>query len=245
MTTYKHVRVVAALTAMSVSACASGADAHQARASTTDNADAPVALVTTAAITQAAPPAGAVRFLVAPSGNAARFRVREQLLGHDLPNDAVGETQQITGAITVDSKGALVPGQSLFVVQVTSLKSDSDRRDGFVQHRLLETDKYPTVELVPIAIRGLVTVPSATSAVGPVTVDVVGNLTVRGVTHLTTWRVTARQANGQVTGSASTKFTFTDFAINPPKVPVLLSVADTIALEYDFTLTRDTLTSPH
>lgn len=242
MTTNKHVRVAAALAAMSVSACASGADAHQARKSTTGNADAPVALVATA---MAPLPAGAVRFLVAPSGNAARFRVREQLLGHDLPNDAVGETQQITGAITVDSKGALVAGQSLFVVQVTSLKSDSDRRDGYVQHRLLETDKYPTVELVPTAIRGLVTVPSAASAVGPVTVDVVGNLTVRGVTHPTTWRVTARQANGQVTGSASTKFTFTDFAINPPKVPVLLSVADTIALEYDFTLTRDTLTSPY
>jgi hypothetical protein len=40
-------------------------------------------------------------------------------------------------------------------------------------------------------------------------------------------------------GTASTRFTFADFGITPPRVPILLSVADTIAIEYDFSLTRD------
>jgi hypothetical protein len=36
----------------------------------------------------------------------------------------------------------------------------------------------------------------------------------------------------------STAFTFDDFQLNQPRVPIVLSVADTIRLEYDFRLVR-------
>lgn len=226
---------VTTLVAITSIACAPSADAHSRRDVAADSG---------VTFPQAPLPPGATRFTVAASGNAARFRVREQLMGHDLPNDAIGETQQISGAITLDGKGALVAGQSQFVVQVTSLKSDSDRRDGYVQHRLLETDKYPTVTLVPTALRGVPAGAASASSGAPVTFEVVGDLSVRGVTHPTIWKVTAKQVDGRVTGSASTRFTFADFAIDPPRVPVLLSVADTIALEYDFTLAKDATAAP-
>lgn len=188
-------------------------------------------------------PAGALRFAVSSTGNAARYRVREQLMGKDLPNDAIGETGEITGFITVDSTtGAIIPGQSKFVVNTGAFKSDSDRRDGYVRGRLLEAAKFPTVELSPMSVRGLAA--RATTAAGPISFELVGDLTVKGVTHPTTWKVTARQAGGKVTGSATTRFTFADFGITPPKVPILLSVADTIALEYDFTLARDLTAKP-
>jgi hypothetical protein len=35
-----------------------------------------------------------------------------------------------------------------------------------------------------------------------------------------------------------TRFTFADFRLLQPKVSILLGVADTIALEYDFAMTR-------
>jgi hypothetical protein len=41
-----------------------------------------------------------------------------------------------------------------------------------------------------------------------------------------------------VTGSAATAFTFNDIQMEQPRVPVLLSVADTIRLEIDFDLIR-------
>jgi polyisoprenoid-binding protein YceI len=183
-------------------------------------------------------PKGAIRYTVAATGNSARYRVREQLLGKDLPNDAIGETTQISGMVTVDSTtGALVAGQSQFVVTTGALKSDSDRRDGYVRGRLLEAAKFPTVEFAPTSVRGL---PATTAtAPGSRTFELVGDLTVRGVTRPTTWRVTAQQSGGRATGTATTKFTFADFTITPPRVPVLLSVADTIALEYDFTMVRE------
>jgi hypothetical protein len=58
------------------------------------------------------------------------------------------------------------------------------------------------------------------------------------VPHPTVWNVTARAEGNDVAGSASTAFTFKDMGLDQPKVPVVLSVADTIKLEYDFRLVR-------
>ena len=181
---------------------------------------------------QAAGPAR-LELVAAPTGNKARYRIREQLVRLDLPNDAIGETSEVTGTIALDEKGKVVPGASKFVINTGSLTSDSDRRDGFVRRNVLQTAQYPTVELVPTEIRGL-TMPLPTS--GTKILELVGTLTVRGVTRPSTWKVSAQFQGGGVTGMASTGFTFTDFQIQQPRVPVVLSVADTIRLEYDFNL---------
>ena len=174
-----------------------------------------------------------LHLMVAPSGNEARYRIREQLVRIDLPSDAIGRTSDVTGGIGVGADGRIISGESKFVINVGALKSDRDMRDGFVRRRVLETDQYPTVEFVPTRLRGL---PKNLPTSGRHTFDVIGDLTVRGVTKPTTWRVTAESKNGQVTGSASTLFTFSDFNIDRPRVPIVLSVQDTIRLEYDFTL---------
>jgi hypothetical protein len=69
--------------------------------------------------------------------------------------------------------------------------------------------------------------------------ELVGDLTVRGVTRPTVWRVTAQLDDGRVSGTASTRFVFDDFQMEKPRVRSVLSVADTIALEYDFNLVRE------
>jgi polyisoprenoid-binding protein YceI len=176
-----------------------------------------------------------VHYVVAPEGNEARYRVREQLMHHDLPNDAVGKTTGITGAITIAPDGTIDTATSKITIDVTLLKSDQDRRDGYVQHRLLETDQYPTVVFVPSRVSGA-SIPLASG--GPHHVDVAGLLTVHGVTRPTVWHVTAESNGADVTGSGYTQFTFSDIALAQPHVPVVLSVADTIRLEYDFHLVR-------
>ncbi len=237
--TMRRMSTAAVATALIVAACAPANDARPTddSAAATAVANGDVAIVVNAEPVRA----GTIRFTVAGTGNTARYRVRERLMGNDLDNDAIGETSEITGAIAVDSAtGALIAGQSKFVVGTGAFKSDKDRRDGYVRGRLLESTKFPTVELSPTSVRGLPAGAAAISAAGPITFELIGDLTVRGVTRPTTWRVTARQAGGRVTGTASTRFTFADFTMTQPKVPIVLSVADTIGLEYDFTLVRET-----
>ena len=197
-------------------------------------ADTPrVAPATAATANATAPALAGLHLTVAPTGNEARYRIREQLVRVDLPNDAIGKTAEISGGIGVGADGKIIPAESKFVVNVGSLKSDRDRRDGYVRGRVLETDQYPTVEFTPTWFRGL---PAKLPTSGSHTFDVIGNLTVHGVTRPTTWHVTAEPKNGQVIGNAYTVFTFSDFSMTQPRVPIVLSVADTIRLEYDFTL---------
>ena len=177
-----------------------------------------------------------IRFVIGGTGNEARYRVREQLMGANLPNDAIGKTPDITGTILAYPDGRIVKDSSRIVVNLKNLKSDKDRRDGFLQRRTLETEKYPTVELVPTAIRGFSgTLPAS----GAATFELLGDLTVHGVTHPTVWQVSAHQEGQDVAGTATTAFTFKDISLDQPKVPVVLSVADTIKLEYDFRFVRD------
>src|SRR5947207_11834917 len=82
----------------------------------------------------------ALRLTLAPSGNEARYRVRERLVGHDLPNDAIGETKSLSGAIVFDSSGNVIRAVSKFTVDARTFVSDKDRRDGFVRWRLLCAD---------------------------------------------------------------------------------------------------------
>jgi len=183
----------------------------------------------------AAKPAAPIRFVIASAGNEARYRVREQLMGANLPNDAIGATKMITGTILAYPDGRIVQDSSKIIIQADSLKSDKDRRDGFLRRRTLETEKYPTVELIPSEIRGF---NGKLPASGTATFQLLGDLVLKGVPHPTVWNVTARAEGNDVAGSASTAFTFKDVGLDQPRVPVVLSVADTIKLEYDFKLVR-------
>src|SRR3954464_3362198 len=175
--------------------------------------------------------ATAVRLVVDTTGTEVRYRVRERLVGKDLDNDAIGVTRAVSGQIALNADGAVIPEESKITIDVSGLKSDQDRRDNFVRRRLLVTDSNPTVVFQPTAIKGG---PKTIPTSGNATFTLVGNLTVKGVTKPTTWTVDARYLPTAVVGTAATAFTFADFSITQPRVPVVLSVADTIRLEGDF-----------
>jgi polyisoprenoid-binding protein YceI len=230
----KLQRIIAAGTGLALAlSCAPGNDAQSATPSTTTSRAGAIADVSATAAT---------RYVVAPAGNEVRYRVREQLAGFDLPNDAIGKSGKVSGAIAFDADGRLLPAASRFAVDASTFVSDRDRRDRYVGSRLLEAQRFPEIVLVPTELRGL-TRPLPSS--GSTSFELVGDLTVRGVTRPTVWRVAAQLEDGRVSGTASTRFVFDDFQMEKPRVRSVLSIADTIALEYDFNLVREgSQTSP-
>jgi polyisoprenoid-binding protein YceI len=180
---------------------------------------------------------GGVKLVPAPAGNEVRYRVREQLANVTLPSDAVGATNGITGAIAFDKEGRIQSAGSKFVIDIRTLKSDADMRDRYIQRRTLETETYPSVELVPTSVKGL---PSTLPAAGEVAFELVADLTAHGVTRPTTWQVKAVFKDGGIAGTASTVIKFADFNITKPRVARVLSVEDDIRLEYDFHLVPGT-----
>lgn len=171
-----------------------------------------------------------LHFTIAPSGNEARYRVKEQLVGFDFPNDAVGVTHDITGGLVVQPNGTIIADSSLIVVNIQNIKSDKSQRDKYLHSNSIEIDKYPTVQFAPKSFSGLTAKPGATDA----TFDMLGDLTVHGTTHPVTWKVSAHGSGDDVSGTATTQFTFQDFGMQPPRKAIVLSVMDTVKLEYDF-----------
>ena len=175
-----------------------------------------------------------VRLVLAPQGNEARYRVREQLATFDFPSDAVGSTQAVSGGILINLDGKVVPDSSRFEADLRTLTSNESRRDRFLQRNTLKTDSFPQVVFVPTAVKDLSRAPTSV----PASFQLAGNLTLHGVTRPATWDVTVRQAGQDVVGTATTSFAFGDFGLEIPKLTILLSVKDTIKLEYDFHLVR-------
>lgn len=185
--------------------------------------------------TASAPVADTTRYVIAADGNEARYRVREQLVGVSFPNDAVGVTKAIEGAIAVDQAGRIVAGASKITVDLVSMASDRDMRDGYVRRNTLVTETYPSVVLAPTELRGL---RWPLPASGTITFQLIGNLTVKDVTRSTTWDVSLTVAGNTLTGTATTSFTFEEFGLTKPRVARVMSVEDTIKLEYDLKLVR-------
>ncbi len=164
-------------------------------------------------------------------GTEARFKV-EEVLARTGFKVATGITDEVSGSIVFDADGGIAD-ESRIAVQAGTLTTDSNRRDGYVRDRTLETDTYPEVVFEPTAISGL-PVP-LTDAAGYHEFIITGDLTIKDQTRAVTWDAMAEFGEGgAVSGLASVEFTFDDFGMTKPSVAVVLSVEDTIRLEIDF-----------
>ena len=185
----------------------------------------------------AAAAAAGVRLEVTDESSAT-YRVREQLAGINCPSDAVGKTNVVTGVLVVGADGSINPALSKLTVDLRTLKSDQDQRDGFIKGpRGLDTDKSPLAEFV---VRRAVGLPWPFPSARPAQAgfQLVGDMTVFGNTSEVTWNAVATFRDQQVSGRANTEFTFEKFKIPKPQLARLLSVDDNIKLEIEFRLTR-------
>ena len=171
------------------------------------------------------------------TGTTARYKVREQLAGISFPSDAVGTTSAVTGAIVVKPDGTIDAAQSKISVDLKTLTSDQQMRDGYIQNRTLETAKFPTMDFVPKKAVGL-PAPMPAGMQAQVGFQLVGDTTLHGVTKETTWNVVAVLGADAVGGRATTTLDFATFGMTKPSLARLLSVDDKIELEIEFRAKR-------
>lgn len=183
----------------------------------------------------AAPATAQTTLTLAPEGTEARYIVRELLAANTIENDVVGKTPAASGQVVLDAAGAVVPARSRIVVVLTGLKTDRDRRDGYVQRNTLATAEHPNATLEVTEIKDA---PTPLPTNGRFTFTLVGNLTLKGVTKPTTWQVSATATPTGYTGLAKTEFAFADFELSRPRVPVVARVDDPIRLELQFNFQR-------
>jgi polyisoprenoid-binding protein YceI len=185
--------------------------------------------------TSAAGDAAAATLVIDPSASHASYRAREQLAGRNLPSDAVGTSTAVSGAVVFSADGSIDSNQSQIKVDLSKLTSDESRRDNFIKGNTLQTSQFPMATFTPRDSEGL-TMPLPTS--GQSNFQLIGDLTVHGVTRPVTWQVTAQFDPTSVSGNATTDVNISDFGMTPPKAGPVLSIQDALTLELAFTAAR-------
>jgi polyisoprenoid-binding protein YceI len=156
-------------------------------------------------------------------GSVAGYRVREKLLSLPAPNDAVGRTSSIRGDFRLAGDGT---GGGLRVergmridVDVSTLKSDEDRRDDHMRTMAIETGQFPTATFVSTA--DLVLPPAGQAATA-----VEGDLTLHGVTRAVSIPVQAQHASGRIEVVGSLSFSWDDFGMKRPNLSYVTVESD-------------------
>ena len=173
--------------------------------------------------------AGSVTITV-NDGTTAKYIVGERLARRSLPNDAVGETNDVTGTIVFNEDGSVASEASVLIVGVDRLGSDESRRDNFLRRSSLESSSFPDAKYAVTGAEGLAW-PLPTE--GSVSFKLIGDMTIRDATSSVTLDVDAQFAGDSITATASTVITFDQFDMSKPRLAFILSVEDEIRLELD------------
>ena len=151
------------------------------------------------------------------------YRVQEVIVGQST--EGVGRTSAVEGSLTIVGDEVT---SAKFTVDMTSLKSDSTRRDRQVNTRILDTSAYPTatfalkkpIKLTPEAIAG-----------GVLSVKTTGTLTLRGVTRDIDFTLNARLVETVIEVNGSILLVFADWSIPDPSIFAIV-VEDRGQLEF-------------
>jgi polyisoprenoid-binding protein YceI len=173
------------------------------------------------------------------SGSQAGYRAKEKFINQPTETEAVARTSKVTGSMTVSVVGGNVMVSHMkFTVDLAALVSQDKyatyqvyQRDFFVRSIYLQTDQFPTAVFTSDQVS--FPVPSS----GPASVDVVGKLSVHGVTREVTAHVQAQVAGAQAEVAGSTTVDMRDFAIEPPDISFTRAEPE-VTLEFDLKLVR-------
>jgi polyisoprenoid-binding protein YceI len=136
------------------------------------------------------------------------YRVQEVLGGIDV--EGAGRTSDVTGSLTIAGVQATA---AEFTVQMASITSDSERRDGQFRGRIMSVDEFPTATFVLTAPIDFGAVPADGESL---TATATGDLTLRGVTRSVTFDVEAKLEGGRIGVLGSIPILFSDYSIPDP-----------------------------
>ena len=164
------------------------------------------------------------------TGTFAGFRIKENLSSVGSA-EAVGRTGGVTGTMKIS--GSTV-SEAAFTVQMSTITTDRAMRDGRVQSAL-ETDKFPqaTFKLSQPLDLG-----SDAASGASVSATAVGDLTVHGVTKSVKFPLQAKLVSGTVVVVGSVDVKLSDYGVQKPSSPLVLSIADDATIELQVLLTK-------
>lgn len=164
------------------------------------------------------------------TGSFVGFRVAEELSTVGA-TEAIGRTPQVDGTIAID--GAVLT-EATVTGDLTGIVSDETRRDDRIQSAL-ETSQFPDATFELDAPVDLGAEPTRDETL---TVDAPGTLTVHGVSRDVVVPLEAVWTDDVVVVTGSFGIALSDFDVEAPSAPIVVSVSDDATVELQLFLTR-------
>lgn len=184
---------------------------------------------------KAAPQQTAERYVVIPAESEARYRVAETFLRDMRYNVAVARTRAVEGEVLVNRRNPAASRVAV-TVDISTLQSDSPRRDNAIRERWLESSKFPKARFVSTEVRKA---PSSYREGQTAELEVVGDLTVRDVTRRVAWQAAVRLSGDELRVQATTTVRMTDFGFEPPHILGIVRAENEAKLEVDLLARRE------
>lgn len=165
------------------------------------------------------------------SGSFVGYRVQEQLASIGA-NTAVGRTPDVSGSIAI--QGSQVT-EGEFTADLTTLKSDDDRRDGQLRRQGIQTQQFPNATFKLTSPIDFGSVPADGEEV---TVTATGDFTLHGVTKSVEIPLQAKRSDDVIVVAGSLPITFADYDIEKPNSFSVLSIDDTGIMEFQLLFTK-------
>ncbi|MBC8170871.1 MAG: YceI family protein [Anaerolineae bacterium] len=172
-------------------------------------------------------------FRIIPEESTVRFIINEELMG--TPTTVVGETNQVAGDILVDFATPINSLPGTIRINIATLATDNEFRNRALRGQILQSNQPQNefAEFVPSTVSGL---PETITIGEPITFQITGNLTVRGVVREnTTFEATVTPVSEtRLEGSATTEVLYTEFGMSIPNAPGVANITEAVQLEIDF-----------
>ena len=153
-------------------------------------------------------------------GSEATFTVEEQLTNLPLPNDAVLRTSSLSGVVNFDG------GESLIIIELRTLSSDSEYRDGYVRNRMFST--HPVAK---VTVPSTLPLPEGFAAGNEAKTQVEATINLLGSDFPLVFDIEARDDGDSVFVLGRSTFTWDQFGIAKPTARSVVSIEDDVRVE--------------
>ena len=190
----------------------------------------------TIAPTEAPAAAEAAVFKINSEKSKAAFSIDEKLRGN--PVTVLGITSKVSGDITISPNDLSLAKIGAIQIDARDLTTDSSFRNTAIRRFILESnkDEFQFITFEPTAIEGL---PASAKVGDTLTFKIIGNLKVRTIVKPVTFETTATMVSDtEISGTAKTVVTRTDYELTIPTVPGVADVSDAVGLEITFVATK-------
>lgn len=146
--------------------------------------------------------------------------------------EVVGRTSDVVGTLTIDGQTVVA---AEFTVDVATLTTDQDRRDKEMREQSMETDLFPEATFVLTDSIELEGVPGEGEVID---LNVVGDLTMHGVTQLVEIPMDAQVVGGLIVVVGQLDILLSDYGIDAPEAAIVASIEDAGVLEFSLVFAR-------